>query len=121
MLMPLVVARSVLVFEMHNVDPLAGMPGTDVGHHVGRLLATKLAVGTLEPRRLAALIFQVSCHVPFNREAPSALGATERLPEAIRERSFSIVIRQRPRYGCATGIPAGLPGATVGLERLARL
>lgn len=88
---------------MNHVNPLAGMPGPDVGHHVGRLLATKLAIRTLEPGRLAALVFKVPGHVALDGEASSALGATERLPEALGERSLgvraprpglSIVIRQ---------------------------
>lgn len=124
---------SVFVLEMHHVNPLTGMPCSDVRHHVGRLLATELAIRTLEPGRLTALVFQVPGHVALDGEASSALGATERFPEALGERSLgvsvpraglSIVIRQRPRRRRrATGIAlANFPTvAALVLERLARL
>lgn len=117
---------------MHHVNPLAGVPGSDVRHHVGGLLATELAIRTLEPRRLAALVLEMPGHVPLYGEASSALRTTERLPEAIVERSLGVgvphpglgvVIRQRPRQGSAARftLATGVPVATLVLERLARL
>ena len=116
---------------MHHVDSLAGVPGPDVGHDVGRLLATELAVRALEPGRLAALVLEVPGHVALDGEATSALGAAERLPEAVGERALrvrvphpglGVVIGQGPRHRRATGLLlaslAIVPLAVVPLARL---
>jgi len=81
--------------------------GSNVGHHVGRLLAAKLAVGTLEARFLTALVFVMPGHVALDGEAATALGTAERL--VVGERALLIrihhshaavrvVIRHRSRH-----------------------
>lgn len=62
---------------MQHVDPLPDVLGSDVRHHVGRLLAAENAVGTLKTRRLAALVLPMPGHVTLNGEATTALGARE--------------------------------------------
>lgn len=83
---------------------LARVPRSYVGHYVGRLFATKLAVRALESWRLAALVLVVPGHVPLDGEATAAFRARERLSEAIREitlrvraplpTSLRVIIRQ---------------------------
>lgn len=48
--------------ELNDSDRLAGVHAPDVLVHVGRLLAAELAVRTLVPRRLAALVPKVTQH-----------------------------------------------------------
>lgn len=69
----------VLVSEVHYVDLLTGMLGPDVRHHIGRLLAAELAIGTLEARRLAALVLVMPGHIALDGEAAATLGTTEGL------------------------------------------
>lgn len=55
------------------------MPGPDVRHHVGRLLAAELAIGAQEARRLAALELEMPGHIALDSKALLALWTTERL------------------------------------------
>lgn len=55
------------------------MPGPDVRHHVGRLLAAEIAIGAQEARRLAALELVMPGHIALDSKALLALGTTERL------------------------------------------
>lgn len=55
------------------------MPGPDVGHYVGRLLAAEYAVGTLEAGWLFALVLVMPGHVALHREATAASRTTEGL------------------------------------------
>jgi len=55
------------------------MLGSDVRHHIGRLLAAELAIGTLEARRLAALVLVMPGHIAFDGEAAATPGTTEGL------------------------------------------
>ena len=111
---------------MHYVDLLTGMPGPNVRHHVGRLLAAELAIGTLEARRLTALVLVMPGHIALDSEAAAALGTTERFVVAERDlRMIGIshatmreVIR-RPRHGRA--VLAKISIAAIGLEALAGL
>lgn len=117
----------VLVFEVHYVDLLTGMPGPNVRHHVGRLLAAELAIRALEARRLTALVLVVPGHIALDSEAAAALGTTERFVVGERDlRMIGIshatmreVIRHRPRHGRA--VLAKIPIAAIGLEALAGL
>lgn len=116
---------------MHYVNPLTGMPGSDVRHHVRRLFATKLAIRALESGCLTALVLEMPGHVTLHGETSATLGATERLPEAVRERPLrigvphprlSIVIRQRSWHGPAAGFClSNLLAAVLVLECLTRL
>jgi len=62
---------------MHYVDLLTGMPGSNVRHHVGRLLTAELAIRALETRRLAALVLVMPGHIALDSETAAALGTTK--------------------------------------------
>lgn len=74
---------------MHHVDLLTGMSGPDVRHHVGRLLAAELAIGTLEAWLLPALVLVVPGHIALDSEAAAALGTTEGL--VVGERALRMI------------------------------
>lgn len=61
------------------MDLLITMPGPDVGHYVGRLLAAEFAIGTLEAGWLVALVLVMPGHVALNGEATAASGTAEGL------------------------------------------
>lgn len=82
--------------QMHHVNGLTYVPGSNVGHHVGRLFATEFAVRALESRRLAALELEMPGHVAFDGKGSSALGATEWLCEAFRQRSLCVRVLLPP-------------------------
>lgn len=100
---------------MHYVDLLTGVPGPDVRHHVGRLLAAELAIGTLEAWRLAALVLVMPGHIALDSEAAAALGATVGL---VVGHALRIGIsRAAVRVVALTEVPI----AAFGLEALAGL
>lgn len=86
---------------MHHVDLLTGMPGPDVGHYVGRLLAAEFAVGTLEAGWLVALVLVMPGHVALDGKATTAFGTAEGLVvDAFRmvnipHAAVRIIIRRR--------------------------
>lgn len=82
--------------QVHHVNWLTYVPGSNVRHHVGRLFATKFAVGALESRRLAALELEMPGHVAFDGEGSSALGAAEWLCEAVRQRPLCVRVLLPP-------------------------
>lgn len=67
--------RLVQGFEIPHVNPLPAVLGSDVGHHVGRLLAAELAVGALEARLLTAFVPPMPGHVALNGETTAAFRA----------------------------------------------
>lgn len=73
---------------VHYVDLLTGMPGPDVRHHIGRLLAAERAIGTLEARLLAALVPEMPGHIALSSEAAAALVETRDVGLVIGERTL---------------------------------
>lgn len=106
---------------MHHVDRLTGMPGPNVGHYIGRLLAAEFAVGTLEAGWLVALVLIMPGHVALDGEGTAASGTAIGLvvgvfrivnvPHAV----VRIIIRHR--YGVLTRVFL----IVLGLKALARL
>lgn len=76
------------------------MLGSNVGHHVGRLLAAKLAVRTLKARLLATLVLVMPGHVSLDGEAATASRTAVRLVVGLslqHERALRISVPLRSR------------------------
>lgn len=96
------------------------MPGPNVGHYIGRLLAAEFAVGTLEAGWLVALVLIMSGPVALDGEGTAASGTAIGLvvgvfrivnvPHAV----VRIIIRHR--YGVLTKVFL----IVLGLARLQR-
>lgn len=79
------------LFEVHYDDFLTGMLGPDVRHHIGRLLAAKLAIGALEARRLTALKPEMPGHIALDSEATAAFRTAVELLAGAGERALRTV------------------------------
>lgn len=114
----------ILLLEMYHIDLLILMPGPDVGHYVGRLLAAEFAVGTLEAGWLAAFVFVMPGHVSLDSEATAASGTVKGLVVGtafqmvdVPRAALRIIIRHR--HGRAVLIKVSV--ITLGLKTFARL
>lgn len=106
---------------MDHVNRLTGMPGPNVGHYIGRLLAAEFAVGTLEAGWLVALVLIMPGHVALDGEATATSGTAKGLVVGIfrmvnvPHAAVRIIIRHR--YGVLTKVFL----IVLGLKALARL